>query len=154
MADSRWSQIVCLGGAENPIARASPPRMQTAVPGFSSPLPIGGCALGRRSQRQPRPPKRGSWGSRGVMLSSHPGPPARLSFRLGPAAPLGCGSALQPPAPCRRRESWAGGRSRRRRRRRQAAYTRLPVLHSELPKPAAAATAPAAAAPATAAAAT
>lgn len=122
--------------------------------GVLKPAPYWRVRPWEAESRQPRPPERGSWGSRGVMPSSHPGPPARLSFRLGPAAPLGCGSALQPPAPCRRRESWAGGRSGRRRRRRQAAYTRLPVLHSELPEPAAAATAPAAAAPATAAAAT
>lgn len=112
---------------------------------------------GRRGQRQPRPPERGGWG---IRLSSHQGPPALLSLRLGPAAPLGCGSVLQPPAPRCLLGSWAGGRSGRSGRsrgsgrRRQAAYTRLPVLHSEQPEPAATATAPAAAAPASASAAT
>jgi hypothetical protein len=118
---------------------------------------LASVSCGRRSRCQPRPPERGGWG---IRLFSHQGPPALLSLRLGPAAPLGCGSALQPPAPRCRRGSWAGERSGRSRRsgrsgrRRQAAYTRLPVLHSEQPEPAAAATAPAAAATASASAAT
>lgn len=125
-----------------PAARASPGR---------APSSLASVSFGRRSQREPRPPERGGWG---IRLSSHQGPPAPHSLRLGPAAPLGCGSALQPPAPRCGRGSRAGGRSGRSGRRRQAAYTRLPVLHSEQPEPAAASTAPAAAATASASAAT
>lgn len=96
----------------------------TADPARGVPLShrflIGGRALWRRSQGQPRLPERGGWGG----LSSQQGPSAPRCLRAGPAAPLGCGSALQPPAPPRCRQgNWAGGRSGR---RRQAAYPRLP----------------------------
>lgn len=72
--------------------------------------------------------------TRGPGIRRAPPPPsarAGLGLRLGPAAPLGCRSVLQPPARrCvlgsgeereERREEEGGGR------RRKAAYTRLPV---------------------------
>lgn len=153
-ADSKCLRSCVLGALRTPWQEPVQGESWPPAPCSEARSSLAGVSFERRSQGQLRPPERGGWGTR---LSSHRGRPAPLSLRLGPAAPLGCGSALQPPAPRCGRGSWAGGRSGRggkSGRRRQAAYTRLPVLHSEQPEPAAAATAPAAAATASASAAT
>lgn len=75
------------------------------------------------------PPTRGGAGIRRASPPRSAG--AGLGLRLGPAAPLGCRSVLQPPA--RRRVRGRGEERGGRRdagggeRRRKAAYTRLPV---------------------------
>lgn len=74
-------------------------------------------------------PLGGPW----IQRASHPrSSRAGLRLRLGPAAPLGCRSVLQPPA--RRcvlgsgeERGGRGGGGGGRRRRREEAYTRLPV---------------------------
>lgn len=108
--DSKCLRSCVLGTLRNPwqgpvLGESRPPR-----PCSGARFSLAGLSFGRRSEGQLRPPERRGWGTR---LSSHQGRPAWLTLRLGPAAPLGCGSALQPPAPRCGRGSWAGGRSGR-----------------------------------------
>lgn len=110
-----WGRGGCWTLRPERVHRRSSPRRPalTPVPYWRA------CPLEAEPRAAPPTRARGLGG-----LSSQQGPPAPRCLRAGPAAPLGCGSALQPPAPPRCRQgNWAGGRSGR---RRQAAYPRLP----------------------------
>lgn len=99
-ADSKWSQIMCLGGAENPLARASPGRIQPLrTPALESAPHWLGCSLGGGVKDSPAHQSAGAGASgspptRGRQLCTTPTWSCSAS-RLRIGAPTTC-SVLRP----------------------------------------------------------
>lgn len=151
-ADCKWSQIPCLGGAENSLARASPMRVQPRRAPALKPAPHWLDVLWEAESRA-APPTRARGQEHQALLppgaasSAQPPTWSCSASRLRIGAPTTC-SALPPRK--------LGGREEREEREEETGSLHTPsrVLHSEQPEPAAAATVPAAAATASASAAT
>lgn len=111
----RWQREMSVQGPTGPRAESVPASYWLVSPWRRSP--------------EEATPTRGALGLGHVVLSLSLRLGAGLSLRIGPAAPLGCGSELQPPAwlcvPGSREEGT--GRKEAGGRRREAAHTRLPV---------------------------
>lgn len=100
---SKWSQTVCQGGAENPLARASPGRIQPAAPLLSSRLVIGWGVLWKAESRATPPTRARGGGGQEHQARLPPGTASSAqsrtwscsASRLRIGAPTTC-SALQP----------------------------------------------------------